>query len=100
MRTFLILCLLSVPFTSFCQITPIQQKALNSFVDYANQSAEEVTATVKSIITYYPTIHQKKSWGTPAIYLPCTVGRLLLEQCYQSNQVTASCDGGFGECKA
>jgi Ca-activated chloride channel homolog len=70
MRIFVSLCLLSLSFTSFSQLTSIQQKALNSYVDYANQSAEEVTATVKSIIAYYPTIHRQKSWGTPRFTCP------------------------------
>src|SRR5688572_12503795 len=70
MRRFILLFALLVTFPSFCQITPLQQKALNSYVDYANQSAEEVSATVKSIIAYYPTIHQKSSWGTPRFTCP------------------------------
>src|SRR5688500_16161052 len=70
MRRFILLFALLVTFPSFCQITPLQQKALNSYVDYANQSAEEVSATVKSIIAYYPTIHQKKSWGAPRFTCP------------------------------
>ena len=70
MRIFVSLILLTLSLTCFCQPTATQQKALNSYVDYANQSAEEVTATVKSIIAYYPTIHQKKSWGTPRYTCP------------------------------
>jgi Ca-activated chloride channel homolog len=70
MRIFVILFLLSLSFLSLGQITSAQQKALNSYVDYANQSAEEVTGTVKSIIAYYPTIRQKRSWGTPRFTCP------------------------------
>lgn len=70
MRLFLLLFLVHVSTLSLCQITTVQQKALNSCVEYANQSAEEVTAVVKSIITYYPTIHQKRSFGAPRYACP------------------------------
>jgi hypothetical protein len=50
-------------------ITSAQLKALNSFVDYANQSADEAAAVVQSIIDYYPKIHQKSSWGVPRLHL-------------------------------
>jgi len=61
-------------------ITTAQQKALNSYVDYANQSADEVSAVVKSIIDYYPTIHQKSSWGSPRYTCP-----VQLEDYYLNN---------------
>lgn len=51
-------------------ITSAQQKALNSFVDYANQSADENAAVVQSIIDYYPRIHQKSSFGAPRYTCP------------------------------
>jgi Mg-chelatase subunit ChlD len=51
-------------------ITSAQQKALNSFVDYANQSADETAALVQSIVDYYPRIHQKSSWGAPRYTCP------------------------------
>ncbi|RAV99845.1 VWA domain-containing protein [Pseudochryseolinea flava] len=51
-------------------ITPLQQKALNAHVDYANQSADEMTAVVKSIIDYYPSLKQKRSWGPPRYTCP------------------------------
>ena len=70
MRVFLLLLLLLISGISFSQITSAQQKALNSYVDYANQSAAEVSAVVKSIISYYPTIHQKSSWGPPRYVCP------------------------------
>ena len=55
-----LLLLLFVSTSSLAQmITSAQQKALNSFVDYANQSADETAAVVESIIDYYPKIHQK-----------------------------------------
>jgi Ca-activated chloride channel homolog len=70
MRIFVILLLLAASVVSIAQITTAQQKALNSYVEYANQSGEEVTAVVKSIISYYPTIHQKSSWGSPRYTCP------------------------------
>ncbi len=70
MRVFLLLLLTHISGISISQITSVQQKALNSYVDYANQSALEVTAVVKSIIVYYPTIHQKSSWGPPRYTCP------------------------------
>lgn len=51
-------------------ITPTQQKAMNSVVAYANQSAEEVTLLFSSIKDYYPRIHQKNSWGQPRYTCP------------------------------
>ena len=70
MRLFIPLFLLHISTASVCQITSAQQKALNSYVEYANQSSEEVAAVVKSIIAYYPTIQQKKSWGAPRYACP------------------------------
>lgn len=35
-------------------ITAPQQKAINNYVDHANQSAEEMESVVKSLIEYYP----------------------------------------------
>jgi Mg-chelatase subunit ChlD len=75
----IILFLLSTPV--FGQgITSVQQKALNSYVEYANQSADEASAVVQSIITYYPTIHQKRSWGAPRFTCP-----VQLEDYYLNN---------------
>jgi Ca-activated chloride channel family protein len=66
-----LLFLLFVSTSSFAQmITSAQQKALNSFVDYANQSADETAAVVQSLIDYYPRIHQKNSWGVPRYVCP------------------------------
>jgi Ca-activated chloride channel family protein len=63
--------LILLPFLSAAQpITAVQQKALNAYVDYANQSADEVTNVVKSIIQYYPSIRQKSSWGSPRYTCP------------------------------
>lgn len=67
----LLLVLLFIPTSLLSQgITEAQQKSLNGYVDYANQSADEVSAVVKSLFDYYLSIHQKKSWGTPRYTCP------------------------------
>jgi Ca-activated chloride channel homolog len=58
---FLIAILVFVPFLSIAQITSAQQKALNAYAEYANQSAEEITQIVSSVIDYYPKIERKNS---------------------------------------
>ncbi len=70
MRAIILLFLLQLSFESVSQISAAQQKALNSYVEYANHSAEEVTSVVKSIIDYYPAIHRKNSWGPPRYSCP------------------------------
>jgi Ca-activated chloride channel homolog len=70
MRLLISFLLFQIPILSTAQISAVQQKALNSYVEYANRSAEEVEAVVKSIIAYYPTIHQKQSWGAPRYTCP------------------------------
>ena len=70
----LLFFLLIITTSGFSQtLTVAQQKALNSYVDYANQSADEVSAVVKSIIAYYPEIHRKSSWGAPRYTCPVQV---------------------------
>lgn len=54
----------------FAQITPAKQHALNNYVEYANKSAAEVTTVVKSLISYYPGIHRKNTWG---VHYTCPV---------------------------
>ncbi|SKC88340.1 VWA domain-containing protein [Ohtaekwangia koreensis] len=66
-------------------ITGVQQKAINAYADYANHSAEEVDRVVKSVIAYYPTIHQKSSWGSPRYTCP-----VQLEDYYLTNALTLS----------
>ena len=43
------------------QVASSKQKILNAYVEYANQSADEVTSVVKSIIDYYPQTERKNS---------------------------------------
>ncbi|HTF18388.1 MAG TPA: VWA domain-containing protein [Chryseolinea sp.] len=50
--------------------TAAQQKALNNYADFANQSADEVASVVMSVIQYYPSIYQKTSRGVPRYTCP------------------------------
>ncbi len=50
-------------------ITSAQQKALNGYVAYANQSTLEVNAVVRSIMDYYPNLH-RKNYGNPRYVCP------------------------------
>jgi Mg-chelatase subunit ChlD len=59
MRIPLLLFLLIPTVCTSQGITAGQQKALNNYVAYANQSADEVIVVVKSIIDYYPKIARK-----------------------------------------
>ena len=70
MRLLILIFLVVISIESISQITAVQQKAFNSYVDYANQSSDEVNAVMQRIIEYYPTIHQKKSWGEPRFVCP------------------------------
>ncbi|MEO7988223.1 MAG: VWA domain-containing protein [Chryseolinea sp.] len=50
-------------------ITSTQQKALNGYVAYANQSTQEVNAVVRSIMDYYPDLH-RKGYSNPRYVCP------------------------------
>jgi Ca-activated chloride channel homolog len=45
-------------------------KTLNSYVDYANQSAEEMSAVFSSVSGYYPKLFIKNSWNQPRYVCP------------------------------
>lgn len=90
MRLIFVSILLSIPALNFGQITSTQQKALNSYVDYANQSAKEVEAVVKSIITYYPTMHQKSSWGAPRYSCPVQLEEYYLTEARKQSKAFSS----------
>ncbi|MBT1699426.1 VWA domain-containing protein [Fulvivirgaceae bacterium PWU4] len=62
-----LLCFWSIPVLA--QITPAQQKSLNACVDYANQTADGVTAVIRSIIDYYPSL-ERKNFGAPRYVCP------------------------------
>jgi Ca-activated chloride channel homolog len=85
MRYLLFLTLLISTASGAQIMTSAQQKALNNYVDYANQSAEEVGAVVKSLMSYYPTLHQKSSWGSPRYTCPTQ-----LEDYYLNNTLNQS----------
>src|SRR5690242_10130162 len=80
MRFSLSIITLLCSFSCLAQITSSQQKALNSYVEYANQSADNVTSVVKSIIDYYPTLHQKNSWRAPRYVCPIQLDDYYLNQ--------------------
>jgi len=65
----LIIMLLTAPAVGQA-ISQAQQQALNAYVDYANQSAEEVTAVVKSIMNYYPEVRREKKSYAPRYVCP------------------------------
>lgn len=80
----LLILILLFPAALYSQnINTAQQKALNSYVEYANQSADEVSAIVKSLMDYYPSMHQKSSWGPPRYTCP-----VQLEQYYLNTALT------------
>jgi len=71
-------------------ITPPQQKALNNYVDYANQSADEVTLVVRAIISYYPSLHQKRSFGAPRFTCPVQLEEYYLNLALEGSKMLPS----------
>lgn len=68
MRISVCLLVLFLPSIILAQVYPNQQKSLNAYIEYANQSADEVIEVVNSIIEYYPKIGSKNSvprYGCP-----------------------------------
>lgn len=65
-----LLALLS--FTVFLTIPAVSQgvKTLNAYVDYANQSADEMTSVFNSLSGYYPKLFIKSSWNQPRYSCP------------------------------
>ncbi|HEX5170256.1 MAG TPA: hypothetical protein VFW11_13855, partial [Cyclobacteriaceae bacterium] len=55
-----LLVLLSLSYGVYGQISRQQQKALNNFIDYADNSAGEMSLIVESVIEYYPSLEQLK----------------------------------------
>ncbi len=60
MRYLSLLLILIPAFGTSQTITSAQQKALNSYVAYANQSVLEVNSLARSIMDYYPRLFQRK----------------------------------------
>ena len=56
MRISVCLLVLLLPSIILAQVSSNQQKSLNAYIEYANQSADEVIEVVNSIIEYYPQI--------------------------------------------
>lgn len=84
---FITLLLIILSSSGWAQIfTQAQQKALNSYIDYANHSADEVAQVVSSLITYYPKVHRKNTYQLPPRYV-CPVQP---EEYYFNNIATMS----------
>lgn len=80
-KAFLLVCIPGLA----SAITPAQQKALNSYVEYANHSAGEVTRVAQSLMDYYPSLAKPSSWATPRYSCP-----VQLEDYYLKNALTLS----------
>lgn len=59
-------------FTVFLSFPALAQgvKTLNAYVDYANQSADEMTSVFSSLSNYYPKLFIKDSWNQPRYSCP------------------------------
>jgi Ca-activated chloride channel homolog len=66
----LFLCLIILSQTALAQISKTQQQALNSHVDYANQSAKEVALVTESLKRYYESLSHGKTWSTQRYSCP------------------------------
>src|SRR6187402_3230057 len=85
---FITLFLVGLCFSGAAQtMTSAQQKALNSYVNYANQSADEVTTVVSSLIEYYPKIHRKGYYNPPRYACP------VQPEEYYFNEITTASKG-------
>jgi Ca-activated chloride channel homolog len=65
-------------------ITSAQQRALNSYVAYANQSVLEVNSFARSIMDYYPSLYQRK-YTNPRYVCP-----VQMEEYYFNNSLKES----------
>jgi Ca-activated chloride channel homolog len=61
MVTRIIFLLILIPFSMEAQITSAQQKALNSYIEYANKSGEEEVSVFGRIKTYYEDLQQYRT---------------------------------------
>lgn len=84
----LFLLLLSVS-VARAQLTSAQQKALNAYVDYANQSGKEVTLVVESLKKYYEDLKQDRSWNTQHYYCPVQPDDYYFETALKQTAVSA-----------
>ena len=95
MRYGVILLILSSLTSAGQAITSVQQKAFNNYVDYINQTSDDLIAVVKSVISYYPTLQQKKSLMAPRFVCPVQVtdyhyNKALQESAVLGNTVSTS----------
>lgn len=63
-----------------------QQKALNAYVDYANQSAGEIQTIVESIKNYYPTLENQEGWNQPRYICPVQMDEYYYKTALVSSQ--------------
>jgi Ca-activated chloride channel homolog len=75
------------------QVTSSQQKALNAYVDYANQSSKEVTLVVQSLKTYYEAIHQDKKYAPIRYACPVQPDDYYFENAQKLGKSLSSADG-------
>lgn len=61
MITRIIFLLILIPFSMEAQITAAQQKALNSYIEYANKSGEEEAAVFGRVRSYYEDLQQYRA---------------------------------------
>jgi Ca-activated chloride channel homolog len=84
MRYLSLLLVLIPAFGTSQTITSAQQKALNSYVAYANQSVMEVNSFARSVMDYYPRLFQRK-YTNPRYVCP-----VQMEEYYFNNSVKES----------
>jgi Ca-activated chloride channel family protein len=65
-------------------------KTLNAYVDYANQSADEMTAVFSSVSNYYPKLFEKSSWNQPRYVCPIQIEEYYYNKAIQAPVVSTS----------
>ncbi len=70
-------------------------KTLNSYVEYANQSADEVDAMFKSIVNYYPRLFTKNSWNQARYVCPVQLDEYYYNKASQSTAISPSLTSAF-----
>ena len=71
---------------AFCQWNATQQKAINAYVDYANQSASEIQTVVESIKNYYPALQNQDAWNQPRYICPVQMDEYYYKTALVSSQ--------------
>lgn len=75
-------------------------KTLNAYVDYANQSADEMTSTFKSLSDYYPKLFTKGSWNQPRYVCPVQLDEFYYNKALQAPVVTTALQKSLKELRA